>query len=158
MNVFYLVEIEFPRQHHHIGEPGIEAQALNIGDAELGGDVHLEADLTAVCYGCHIGGDDGIHPGILCGIERLLHVRNIFRIKADVQGKIAFDSGFTADTRYLREVSRCEIVCRMRTHIQLADSEIHRIGSSLNRGAKAVETARRGHYLKFFLVHWGKGW
>ena len=54
MYFFDLKEIELARKYYDIGELGIEAQGLHIGNAELGGYVHLKTDLAAICYGCHV--------------------------------------------------------------------------------------------------------
>ena len=50
----HLVHIEFAGKHHDIGKLGIEAQRLNVGDIELGGEMHLYADAVAIGHHRHI--------------------------------------------------------------------------------------------------------
>ena len=56
---------------------------------------------------------------------------------------LATSSGNVAKVVY------CELIGRMRAHVQLADTEIHRVGTSLYRCNEALSRAYRRHYFKF---------
>ena len=44
----YLPQIQFAGQHHDIGKLGVEPQCLYVGNAQLGGNMHLQADFSAI--------------------------------------------------------------------------------------------------------------
>ena len=54
-----------------------------------------------------------------------------------------------ADFYYLFYVGAVEIVCRVRTHIKIAYSEIDGVGPSLYSSRKRLEVSGRRHYLQF---------
>ncbi len=148
-----LVQVQFTGQHHYIGKLGVEAQRFNVGYAKLGGDMHLQANLPAIEDARHIGSDDCIHTRCLCGIKRLICRLKILSVKGDIQRHICLHVIFTAYSHNFREVLPGEIIGRMRTHIEVADSKVHGIRPALDSGNKATEVARRRHYFKFFPVH-----
>ena len=140
----------------HIGPLGVELERLQIGDAELGGDVYLQADLPAIEDAGHVRRDDGIHARRLRGIQRSVGLLQLFSVEGDVQRHVGLDAIGTADAHNLRKVFLSEIVGRMRTHVQMADAEIDRVGSSLDGGHQASEIAGRRHNLQFLSVHGAK--
>ncbi len=150
--VLDLVEVELARQHHHIGELGVEAQRLDIGDGELGGDVHLKPYAAAIHYRSHIRCDDGVHPGSRGCIEGLPHRGKVFLIEDYVERKVALHPRLAADAHHFSEVVRAEVVGRMAAHIELPDTEIHGVRSALYGRAQALEIARRSHYFQFFTI------
>ena len=153
MDLLDLTQVKLARQHDHIGEPRVEAQRLDIRDVELRGDVDLKPDLPAIGDRSHVGRDDGIHSGGLGGVKSLPHRSQILTVQDNIQSHVGLDTIFPTDLHYARQVVRSEIVRRMRAHVQVADTEIDGVRPALNRRVQAFEIARRGHYLKFLLVH-----
>ena len=149
----HLLQVQLPGQHHHIGPLRIETQGLYVGNAQLRGDMHLQADFPAVQDAGHVGGDDGIHPGGLGGVQRFVCCLEIFSEKGDIQRHIAADAICATDAHNFREVFPGEIIGRMGPHIQVADAEVHGIGAAFHSGGEATEVACRSHYLQFFPVH-----
>ncbi|MPN44382.1 hypothetical protein SDC9_191947 [bioreactor metagenome] len=52
-----LIHIQFPRQHHYVGELGVELQRFRIGNIQLCRQMHLHPDTAGVHQDRHIGGD-----------------------------------------------------------------------------------------------------
>ena len=155
VDLAHLVEAQFARQHDHVGELRVEAQRLDVGYAQLRGDMHLQADLPRIEDRGHVRGDDGVYAGLLRQVQHPPGLVHLLVIKRDVQGHVALDAVFTADAHDLRQILRLEIVRGMRAHVQVADTEIDRIGTALDRSRKTLEIARRGHDLQFLPVHGG---
>ena len=55
----HLVEVQLPREHHHIGPLRVETHGLGIADAQLRGDMHLHAHAAGVKDCRDVAGDDG---------------------------------------------------------------------------------------------------
>ena len=51
---FYLLQGKFPRQHNHIGKLGVKAERFNVGDTQLGGNMHLQANPSTIQDGGHV--------------------------------------------------------------------------------------------------------
>ena len=153
VDVLNLVEVELTREHDHVRPLGIEAQGLNIGDGQLGGDVHLQPYAAAILDGRHIGGYNGVHARCLCGVEGFAHRVKVLLIKDYVESKVALDPRLAADSDDLREVFGAEVIGRMAAHIELPDPEIYGVSAALDGSVQAFEIARRGHYFQFFPIH-----
>ena len=108
-----LVQVQFTCQNHYIGKLGVEAQRLNVGYAELGGNMHLQANLPAIEDARHVGSDDCIHTRGLCGIKGLICRLKILPVKGDIQRHICLHAIFTAYSHNFREVLPGEIIGRM---------------------------------------------
>ena len=104
VNDLHLLQAQFPGQHHHIGPLRIEAKGLEVGDAQLRGDMHLQADFPAIENARHVGGDDGIHTGSLGGIQGGIGFRKLLPIQGDVEGHVGLDAVGAADAQDLRQV------------------------------------------------------
>ena len=147
------MEIQFPRQDDHIGELRVEAQRLDIGDAELGGDMDLETDFPAVEDGGHVRGDDGIDSRRLRGIQRGVRGLEVISEQGDIQGHIGPDTVLPADARHFRQVLLGEIVRRAGAHVQVPDSEIDGVGPAFDRCEETLEVPRRRHDFQFFFLY-----
>ena len=150
---FYLMEVQFAGQDHHIGPLGVKAEGFHVGNAELRRDVHLQADFPAVQDAGHVGGDDGIHPGGPGGVQRLIGGLQVLSVEGDIQRHVGLDAVGAADAHDFRQIPPGEIARRMRTHVQVPDSEVHGIRPAFDGGGEAVETAGRRHNFQFFFLH-----
>ncbi len=54
MDCLHLVEVELAGEHHHVGKLRVISQGLGVGDAELGGDMHLHPFRPGVEYRRHV--------------------------------------------------------------------------------------------------------
>ena len=86
---------------------------LGIGNAQLGGNMHLQANLPAIEDARHVGSDDCIHTRGLCGIKGLICRLKILPVKGDIQRHICLHAIFTAYSHNFREVLPGEIIGRM---------------------------------------------
>ena len=127
----HLVEVQLAGQHHHIGKVGIEAQGLDIGNIELGGEVYLLPYLGAVGHHRHIGGDDGADASLVCGIHHLPHRGHVAIVDDGVEGEIRLDAMFITCQGNLLQVVDGEGISGVRPHVELSDAEIHSIGTRL---------------------------
>ena len=115
--------------------------------------MYLQAYLTAILDGSHIGSDDSVDTRRLGGIQRLAHGVKVLLIQDDIEGEVTLYSSLPADAADLRQVLRSEVVCRMRAHVQLSYAKVNGVRSALDGGVQALEIARRGHYFQFFILH-----
>ena len=148
-----LLQPELPREDDDVGELRVEAERLHVGDAELGGDMDLQADLAGIQDAGHVGGDDGVHAGFLRQVQHAAGLVEFLAVQGDIQGEIGFEPIGAADAHHLREVLRLEIVGGVGAHVQVADAEIDRIGASFDGGGEAFEAPRRGHDFQFLRPH-----
>ena len=153
VNGLHLLQVQLPGQHNHIGPLGIKAQGLYVGNAQLRGDMHLQADFPAVQDAGHVGGDDGVHAGFLRQVQHAAGLVEFLAVQGDVQGEIGLEPIGAADAHHLGEVLRLEIVGGVGAHVQVADAEIDRIGTSFHGGGEAFEAPRRGHDFQFLRPH-----
>ena len=149
----HLGKVQFPCEHHDVGPLGIEAQGFGIGNAQLGGDMHLQAYAAGIDDCGHIRGYHSIDSGCQSRVQGVPHRFQLVPIEDYVKREIGLDTGFVTYTAYLAELLHPEVVRGMGTHIEFLHPEIHRIGSALNGCMQTFEIARRGHYLQFLPVH-----
>ena len=84
----HLIETQLAGQHHHVGEPAVETERLEVGNAQLRGDVHLDPELARTGDGRHIGGDHGRDTGVAGGDQGLAHRGQVFVVEGDVERQI----------------------------------------------------------------------
>ena len=131
--LFDLMEIQLPGKDDDVGEPGVEAQRLHVRNAQLRGNVYLNAKTAAVGYGGHVGSDDSRDAGSLCCFERLAHRLEVFLVEDDVQRQIGLHPVVAANAADLRKIVGRKIVRRMRAHVEVAHSKIDGVRPTLNR-------------------------
>ena len=129
----HLIHIQLTRQYHHIGKLGIELQSLNIGDIKLGREVYLLSHLITIGHHSHIRGDDGRDACLLGGINDLMHQRDILTIDNRVHRQVALDAMCITGLSHLLQVIDGECRGRMRPHIQLLNTEVDAVSTSLDR-------------------------
>ena len=150
----HLFQAQLARQHDHVGELAVEAQALYVGNTELRGNVHLQAQAAGFVDGGHVGTDDGAHAGFPGGEQGLAHRRKVFIVEGVVESQVGPHAVFTAYPAYLFQVVRRKIVGGARAHVQLPDTEVNGIRTALDGSLQAREIACRSHYLQF-IFHGG---
>ena len=150
-----LLEPQLPGQDDHVGELAVEAQALDVGDAQLRRDVHFEPEPARFGDGGHVGSDDGADAGVACSAQRLAHRRQVFVIECDVERQIAAEPVFPAQVADGLQVFRRKVVGRMGTHVEPADAEIDGIRPALDGGVQAFEIACGRHNFQPFIFHDG---
>ena len=111
LDFLHLSEIQLACKHDHVGELCVEAQSLDVRDAQLCRDVHLYTDLTGIDDGCHVGCNYCCDAGFLCCIQGPSHVLKIFPEKGDVEGEVCLYAVFRADLNDFLEVGHLEVVC-----------------------------------------------
>ena len=153
MDFLDLVQVQLACKHYHIRIGRIKPQRLHVGNTQLGGDVDFHTEGAGIDYGGHVRCNHSGNARILCSLQRRPHVIKIFLVKDDVQGKIGFKSVFPAYGAYFGKIGQSEIVCRMRTHVQAVNSEIHGIRAALDCSPKRFVTPGRSHYFQRLLIH-----
>ena len=151
-DVLHLVQVQFARQHNDIRKLGVELEGEDVGDAQLGGDMHFQAYLAAVFYGRHIGRDDRVHTCGLGCVQGLAHSVKVFLVQDNVKGHIALDPCLAADAAHLIKVRRAEIVGGVGAHIELPHAKVDGVRPALDGCAQAFEVAGRSHYFQFLLI------
>ena len=148
MNLFHLIEIELPCQHHHIGPAGPEAQRLGIGDIELRGNMNFHANAAGIFDGSYIGRDHRIDPGGISHVQGLTHGRKVLGIQYDIQRQIRLDRRLAAYFHHFRQIFGSEIIGAAGPHVQTTHAEIDRVCASLDSCMQAFEVASRSHYFQ----------
>ena len=149
----YLLQIQFTRQHNHIGKLGIEAQGLDITDVELGAEVYFLPYLAGVGHHGHVGGDDGRDAGLLGGTHDGTHQGDVLVVDDGVHGEVALHAVLVARTGYFAQVVDGERIGRTGTHVQVLDAEVDGVCSGLYGSGQRLARADGGHYLKIFQFH-----
>ena len=144
----HLLQAQLARQHHHVGKLGVELQRLNVGDVELGRQMHLQPDAVAIGHHRHVAGDDSADVGLLGGIANLAHGSQVLTIDDGIHREIRLDAVLLARQRNDLQVVDGEVIGRVRPHVQLSDAEIHRAGTGLNGCCQRVARPHGGHDLK----------
>ena len=148
----HLFQVQLACQDDDIGKTGIEFQRFRIGDIELRGEMHLLPDTVRIVHGRHISRNDCRDFRLLRRVDNLAHQRQVLAIYNSINGQIAFNTMLTADRNDLAQVVRRKVIGRARTHIQSFNTEINRIGSSLDSRHQRFVRTDRSHYFKIFLV------
>ena len=128
----HLIHVEFSGQYHHVGKLGIEAQGLDVGDVELSREMHLHALLSAVSHNRYIAGYHRRDASLACRIYDGAHGVEILAIYYGIYGEVRFYIVFVADSSNLLQVVNGEVVGGVRSHVELSDAEVHRVGTSLD--------------------------
>ena len=152
VDVAHLVHIELARQYGDVGKLRIEAQGLDVGDVELGGEVDLQADLPAVAHHGHVGGNDGRDARLARRIEYLAHGGEVVVVDDRVDGEVGLDSVLGADGDDLPQVANVEVIGRMGPHVEPAHAEIDGVGTRLDGRGERLVAAHGGHDLVLFAV------
>ena len=87
--------------------------------------MHLHPNLAAIHDCGHVRCDDCIYTCSFGSIKRPMCRLYIFLIQNDIQCEICLYPILAADSDYLSEIFRLEIVCGMGPHVEVADSEIY---------------------------------
>ena len=153
VDVGYLVEIEFPGQYDDIGVPGVEFESLDIGDIELGRQMHFHADIAGVGHGGDVAGDNGRNAGVASGVDDALHEFYIVVVDDGIDGEITFHTVFPTYTGYFTQIVEREIIRTPSPHIEAFDTEVYRTGSSLYGGGQRFVRAHGGHDFEIFYGH-----
>ena len=69
INLLDLLQPKLACEDDDVGELRVETERFHVGDAELGGNVDLQADLARIQDAGHVGGDDGVHAGFLRQVQ-----------------------------------------------------------------------------------------
>ena len=149
------MEIEFTGQDHHIGKLAVVTERFAVRDAQLRGDMYFQAEPPRFRDSCDVRSDYGAHARFPGRLQRLPHRSEVFVVEGYVERQVAAESVFPADIAYRLEVFRCEIVGGVRTHVEVADAEIHGVGTALDGGLQAFEIACGGHDLQLVIFHDG---
>ena len=144
------MEVQFARQHGHIGITGIEAQGLDVGDIELGGEMHLLPYFATINQHCHIRSYHGGNAGLERSITDATHHHHIIVVNNGVHREISLHSPLGAHGGYLAQVGYGETTGRMGTHIETLDAEIHRIGTGFQGCRQTLARTDGCHHLKAF--------
>ena len=88
----HLVEVELPGEHHHVGPLGVELHRLEIGDVDLGGDVHLLADGACVENHGDVGGYDGRYAGLFRALHDAAHEGEVVVVDHGVDREVCLDA------------------------------------------------------------------
>ena len=132
VDLSHLFHIQFSRQHHDIGKLSIEAQCLDVGDVQLGGEMHLLPHLVTIGHHRYIGGDDGGDASLMGSIDNLVHQGDVLAIDDGVHRQITLDAMFIALTGNVAQVVDGERRGRMRPHVQFLDTEVDAVGPRLD--------------------------
>ena len=112
----------------------------------------LYAHGTGHLYDGHIGSDNGRNTRITRSFKSLPHVLHLSLIDYNVKRKVSFDTVLFAYAHNFRKIFVGEVICRVASHVQVANPEIHGVRPALDSRHQALEVPRRGHYLNL-LVH-----
>ena len=103
--------------------------------------------LAAEVYNSPIRHDERIHIW-LGGDYRILDRLDLTLEHYSVQGEIGVNPALSASARYLGQVVRLEVDAASRAHVEGAETEIHGIGTCVDRSLQASEVASRREYLR----------
>ena len=98
-NRFNLLECEFPSEHHNVSKLREKAKRLDVRNIKLRGQMHFQPDFSAVTHHSHIGGDDGINPCGLGGVENFTHLTALFIVNDGVDGEVTLNAMLFANAR-----------------------------------------------------------
>ena len=132
----YLVKIQFASQHHHIGKLGIELQCLDVRDIQLGREMHLHTLLSAISHHSNVAGYDGRDVSLNSCINNLVHQGDVLTVNNSVHRQVTLHPMFLTGSGNLSQVVDGEVVGRVRTHVQLLHSEIHRCSPRFQRSSQ----------------------
>ncbi len=135
----HLGQGEFACGNDDVGEAGVVADGLDVGDVALGGDVHLDANLVSIGDNGHVGSNNGTDARGLCGFEQAVHLLDLTVVDDGVDGEVGADADLDG-----------EVGCGAGAHIEFADAEIDCVGTALNGSPQALPGAYGRHDFDFF--------
>ena len=148
-----LIHVQLTRQDHDVGELRIEAQGFDIGDIQLGGEVHFDPNATSIEHGSHVRSDDGGDLGSLGRINNLAHQAQVFVINNGIDREVTLHPVVTADGGNLMEVFGGEVIGTLGAHIEAFDTEVDRVSAGVDGCHQGLIGAHRCHYFVIFAVH-----
>ena len=148
-----LIHIQLTCQDHDVGELCVEAQRLDVGDIELGGEVDFDTDTTCVEHRGDVGSDDSRDVSILRRVDDLAHELKVFVVDDRIDGEIALDIMLTADRRDLIEVFGGEVIRTLRAHVEAFDTEVYGVSTRVDSRHERLIGAHGGHDFVIFPVH-----
>ena len=107
----------------------------------------------------NVRGDDRTHSGLDRLVEQVFDGFQVVIVHDGIDRQIRADVPLTATLCYFRQVLRCEIDRRAGTHIELSDTEIHRIRTGIQRSLQRFVIAGGRHQFQrssFFHLGCGK--
>ena len=128
----YLFQIQFARQHHYIGKLRVKLQGFCIRDIQLRRQMHFLANLVGIAHHRHIGGNHSRNTRFLGRVDNGTHQFNILVIYDGIHRQITLHSMFVTGPGYLAQVLNGECIGRTCTHVQILNTKINRIGSRLD--------------------------
>ena len=147
-NFFHLFQFQFARQHHHIGKGRVETKRLFVRNVELGGEMHLLSDGSAIAEHRYVGRDDRRDVCCLGGVADFAHQGKILSVDDRVDREIALHAEFIAALCDFMEVFDGESAGRMRAHVERFDAEIDGVSSGLEcRGERFARTHGSHHFI-----------
>ena len=130
----HLLQVQFAGEDHNVGPLGIVAHGLAVAHVDLGGDVHLHADVAGKQDGGHVAGDDGAHLGVAGGGDNLVHVVDVLVIDDGVDRQVTLHAVLVAPLGDGVQVLEREVDARARPHVQPFDAKVDGIGTALLGG------------------------
>ena len=149
-NLGHLGQGELACGNDDVGEAGVVADSLDVGDVALGGDVHLDANLVSIGDDGHVGSNNGTDARGLCGFEQAVHLLDFTVVDDGVDGEVGADAGLGGGADDGREVVDGEVGCGAGAHVEFADAEIDCVGTALNCSPQALPGAYGRHDFDFF--------
>ena len=148
VDFLHLFQVELACQDDDVGEAGVEAQGLDIGDVELRGEVDFLSDAVAVVHDGDVGGDDGRDARLACGVADVAHEGDVFVVDDGVDGEVALHAVRVAGGGYLAQVVDGERAGRAGTHVEVLDAEVDGVCPGLYGGGQRFARADGGHDFK----------
>ena len=145
----HLIHVQLASQHGYIGKLCVKLQRLDVADIQLGTEVHLYPTLAAIYHYGHVRGYHGGDVSLGSSINNLMHGVDVFTIDNGVDGEVRLHAMLLTGGGNLFQIVYGEGVGRVRPHIELADTEINRVGTRLYGSSQAFTRAHRCHYFKF---------
>ena len=100
--------------------------------------MHLDTLFDAILHHRHVARDDRRDACLASCIHDLVHRRNVAVVDNRVHRQIGFHTLFATDFSDFAQVVDGEMIGRVRPHIQLSDTEINRVGTSLDGRCQRV--------------------
>ena len=112
--------------------------------------MHLLSDAATIGHNSHIARYHRRDARLSRRIHYPVHRLDVLVIDDGEIGLYAVGITFTGN---VAQVVDAELVGTMRAHVQLSDSEIHRVGPRLYRSSKTLTASHRSHYLEIAIIH-----
>ena len=109
--------------------------------------MYLHAHLAGVEYGSKVGGDDGIYALGLSPVYYAAHNIHLRVVDDDIHREVGLNARSMCRANNLSEVVEREVHTRCRTHVELLDTEIYRVGTRRDGSIERLVRPHRGHNL-----------